>query len=513
MNESEKTKSKNSKIAIIISIIVILIVLIAVVVPKLMNKTENVEEKEQLTKWEDAYISYMQQTDLGGLNTGLNTEMQLINVEGNSIPTLIARFDSIYEKVTSKNLQIYQADENGEIVVNSCFSGDCKLKLLYNKEKNNYEWFIYREFDDNNVYESLKDNMEYAKDLKNNNNENIQVTQFTFYKPNEYSMEQTKEKFDEQYIEVDCDDIINNWIKYDKSEEKTNLIDKLKSELEINKKTDNIVPEEKNKEIIAKVEQEKAKKEAEKKAKEEEEKSKLTVGEYTLKYGKYTSLKGMDIDPITIVLNADKTCSYSGLEPSGGSKVINEKGTYKVELDKDDGYGELVDWIILNLNDGTRAPFIVYGNDYFGSQWLGFEYSNGTTSSNSSNKQNSSTANNTTPSTSNANTNSNASVSETPTLTNAITQDEALKLAQKKWGTHADETGFDIGYSYVAWIQDEQGMQYYVFDVRWFVNNDHWSWIDTVCISVDGKTYREIASPANFKNGEIVKQFDSKGEL
>ena len=25
----------------------------------------------------------------------------------------------------------------------------------------------------------------------------------------------------------------------------------------------------------------------------------------------------------------------------------------------------------------------------------------------------------------------------------------------------------------------------------------------------DGKTYREIANPANFKNGEIVKQFDS----
>lgn len=280
-------------------------------------------------------------------------------------------------------------------------------------------------------------------------------------------------------------------------------------------KTENVVSEDRNKEIIEQVEQEKSKEEAEKKAKEKEEKSKLTVGEYILKYGKYTSLEGMDIDPITIVLNADKTCSYSGLEPSGGSKIINEKGTYTVELDKDDGYGELVDWIILKLNDGTEAPFIVYGDNYFGSQWLGFEYSNGTTSSNSSNKQNSFTANNTTPSISNtsSNTNSNASVSETPTLPNVITQEDALKLAQKKWGTHADETGFDIGYSYVAWIQDEQGMQYYVFDVRWFVNNDHWSWIDTVCISADGKTYREIASPANFENGEIVKQFDSKGEL
>lgn len=69
-----------------------------------------------------------------------------------------------------------------------------------------------------------------------------------------------------------------------------------------------------------------------------------------------------------------------------------------------------------------------------------------------------------------------------------------------------------MGYSYVAWIKDEQGMQYYVFTMRWLVG-DHWSFIDTVCISADGKTYKEIGMPVSYENGEIVKQFDAEGNL
>ena len=530
---SDKIKSKSNKSKIVISIIVVFIIMaiiaavsILVVVPKIMNKVENVQEKEQLSQWEDAYVSYLQKTILGILNTGENTQMQLINIEGNNIPTLIATFDSTYEGKTSRNLEVYQVNEKGEVLADTCLYNSEGLKILYNKENNNYEWFVCSNTDTNYTYRSLKDMIEAAKRIRANNDTSYQITEYDFYKADENSMKKVQEKFDEKYIEVDCNDTINNWIQYDFSESKEQIMAKLKSEIEKNKKVDTVVSDEKKTEVLNKIEEEKkkikeenAKKEAEQKIKEEESKLKLTLGKYTLKYGKYTSIEGIDIDPITIVLNADKTCSYSGIEPSGGSKVINEKGTYEIKLNKDDGYGELVDWIILKLNDGTEAPFIVYGNDYFGSQWLAFKYSAETTSISSSNKQSNSTTNTnkTTSSSLNTsvsnNTSSNSSTSENPTLPNAITKDEALKLAKKKWGTHADETGFDIGYTYVSWIQDEKGMQYYVFDVRWLVNNDHWSWIDTVCISADGKTYKEIASPANFKNGEVVKKFDSEGNL
>lgn len=521
MNNEIKAKSNKKKRIIIISIIVVALLLSiigGIVITLLLGKNNKDDNNStELNAWENAYILYLK-GQVYTLNSGNNTDMQLIKIKDNQIPTLLVRYDYTYEGKTSKMLDIYQVNEEGNRIANGSTSGDCRLKILYNKENSKYEIFIYREYDESYVYTSLGEFLESAiNDYEGKQeDEEIHISDYTFSKTNENSRKSVEEKFNEKFIDVDCDDIINNWVKYNKDDSKEDIIKLFKEEVEKNKTSESLLTEEKKTEILDKIEQEKktleenAKKEAEQKAKEEEEKNILTIGKYTLQYGKYTSDEIDNYGTITIILNADKTFSYSGIHPDGGSKTINQNGTYEIQLNEDDGYGNLVNWITLKLNDGTEAPFIVYGNNNFGSQWLSFKYSGQAINNNTNGTSIGNTTN--VSSNSNVSSNTNSSTSENPNMPNAISKDEALKLAQNKWGTKSQETGYDIGYSYIAWIKDEQGMEYYVFILRWLVE-DHWSFIDTVCISADGKTYKEIGMPVSYKNGEVVKQFDAEGNL
>lgn len=89
-----------------------------------------------------------------------------------------------------------------------------------------------------------------------------------------------------------------------------------------------------------------------------------------------------------------------------------------------------------------------------------------------------------------------ASTSEEPTEKGAIGKDQAQKLAEKVWGSTSDETGNQIGYTYTGWGKDSTGKQYYIFNARWLVG-DHWSYIGTICIAADGKTYKQLDKVVN----------------
>ena len=89
-----------------------------------------------------------------------------------------------------------------------------------------------------------------------------------------------------------------------------------------------------------------------------------------------------------------------------------------------------------------------------------------------------------------------ASISEEPTEKGAIGKDQAQKLAEKVWGSTSDETGNQIGYTYTGWGKDSTGKQYYIFNARWLVG-DHWSYIGTICIAADGKTYKQLDTVVN----------------
>lgn len=86
----------------------------------------------------------------------------------------------------------------------------------------------------------------------------------------------------------------------------------------------------------------------------------------------------------------------------------------------------------------------------------------------------------------------------------AITKDQALELAKKKYGTKVDaeDMSYDISYSYAGWGK-YNGKEYYVFIMRQNVV-DHWTYINTACISTDGKSWASIASNNSDFNGETL---------
>lgn len=104
----------------------------------------------------------------------------------------------------------------------------------------------------------------------------------------------------------------------------------------------------------------------------------------------------------------------------------------------------------------------------------------------------------------------NTTVTEQPTVTENKTdigKDEALKLLEKQFGTSSD--GKKMGYYYLAWVKDDKDNKYYAFQMSWLVDN-HYSFVDTVLVSADGKTYKEISTPENFTDGQTVTKFDSE---
>lgn len=92
-----------------------------------------------------------------------------------------------------------------------------------------------------------------------------------------------------------------------------------------------------------------------------------------------------------------------------------------------------------------------------------------------------------------------------------ISEEQAKKLAQKIDGTFSDETGYDIGYILEAIIKDSSGTEYYLFRVMWLVENSHWSTIDGVAISVDGKKWKKVDIYQNYQDGDTMKEIYTEG--
>lgn len=88
-----------------------------------------------------------------------------------------------------------------------------------------------------------------------------------------------------------------------------------------------------------------------------------------------------------------------------------------------------------------------------------------------------------------------------------IGKDEALKLLEKKFGTNAD--GKKMGYYYLAWVKDDKDNKYYAYQMSWLVNG-HYSFVNTVLVSADGKSYKEIGTPEDFTDGQTVTKFDAE---
>lgn len=92
-----------------------------------------------------------------------------------------------------------------------------------------------------------------------------------------------------------------------------------------------------------------------------------------------------------------------------------------------------------------------------------------------------------------------------------ISEEQARKLAQKIDGTYSEEMDSPISYMLEAMIKDSSGLEYYLFRVRWLVENTHWSTIDGVAISVDGQKWKQVDIYHNYTNGETIQEVFREG--
>lgn len=106
-----------------------------------------------------------------------------------------------------------------------------------------------------------------------------------------------------------------------------------------------------------------------------------------------------------------------------------------------------------------------------------------------------------------------AKSNNTSTTSGNISEEQARKLAEKIDGTYDSDTGSQIGYTLEAKVKDSTGLEYYLFRVRWLVGGDHWSTIDGVAISVDGKKWKQIDIYQNYKNGQTIKEVYKEGNF
>ena len=181
---------------------------------------------------------------------------------------------------------------------------------------------------------------------------------------------------------------------------------------------------------------------------------------------------------------------------------INDKNELCIlgEFEHAGGQWSCTQTVIVNITNGYKASELTFKGGKAIKHYIeNYKEENTTPSTSPSSTPSSVPAS--TPATS-------ASTSEEPTEKGAIGKDQAQKLAEKVWGSTSDETGNQIGYTYTGWGKDSAGKQYYIFNARWLVG-DHWSYIGTICIAADGKTYKQLDTVVNdTAKGETFNMLD-----
>lgn len=389
-NENTNVKKSKKKAIIISSIVAVIVIAIIVVIFLLTNKKDNVKAEDNDPNWLKTYITILEGKSIESPpSTCPNKEFQLINVNQSDIPALVLRYDYEFEGETSKNLSFIISDEEGKIEASLTSSGDCKLKLIYNKDQGKYEWFLFRDYHDDYVYQSLENfliNQINSKAEGYSSPEDDIEDTYWFFGPGKSSNDTTQKEFDSKYIDTNLDELANNWISYEYTDGEDVFKSELRNEESKNKLADNIITDDQKSTIATKVDEqdkvaqeEQAKKEAAEKAAAEEAAKTLKVGDCTLKYGKYVSdVSQMDNSMYgTITLNSDGTFHIkANCEGSYPYPTLDCDGTYKVELNQPTGYpDEYANYITFNPEDGESFSFEVYQNNSFSDQWHRYSYS------------------------------------------------------------------------------------------------------------------------------------------
>ena len=460
------------------------------------NKLEEAEE------WEKAYVKVLAENY--NYEEIKDFKIQLITInEEDKIPALVTSYTNLNGKA-EKLFDMWQANEKGEIEskVEKCDTCKDVLKVLYSVKDEKYGWYLYLENENQKAYGSLSRLLKDTK--KYNYNENHTKYNLFDYvvSKNSNLANISEEKFENQFIVVEKESLLKTWVEYKKDTTKNDALGLIKKEYSKKKTAREVVSDNAKELILNKVE-------------------KLQKQEVTesLKYGTY-SAKINENSESSVVLTSDRTCSYSGLAPDGSGKEIHSVGSYEVIGGTDTSLLSS-DRIVLKLKDGNNFEFVI-DNTSFKNSTVKFEYKNNETKllesettnnqvviENNTNIINPVNQENSTKPENVVQVPTNTESQPTQTVNTAdIGKEEALKLVQKVHETNSE--GKKIGYYYLAWVKDVNDNKYYAFKVASLVDESRYTFVDTILISADGKSYKQIVTPENFTDGQIVTKFDSE---
>lgn len=357
-NEEEvKTEKKNKK-GIVIAIILILLLILGGIGGYFLYN--NLEDNETVgTVWGDRYYEYLEKAQEAedknkyGFEEGAKEQkIRFLQSNNSDNPNMVIN----YEKDGEKRVSIYFIIEEKIEYYNP--KKKSKVKLLYNIEDNEYDWYLLAE---NNETEEVTS----IEEIKKGNKE----AEYIF---------SNKEEKEETFIEVETTD---EEIKLGELQEKEQLKEAIKNAISEYKTDDKIITEEVKKNVEERVKEI----EETKKNKEEMQNASLNfiqAGNYTLKYGKYVGYNYETTDnpnsryDIIIELKSDET--YAETDKMSSGKEEKFSGTYSIVDASTFGMAGKV----LKFND-DRGMFLVTGNNEFSfiaGTGAKFEYQEETTS-------------------------------------------------------------------------------------------------------------------------------------
>ena len=320
------------KLIIIISIILVIGILVIGYIFK--DKLFGSKEKKLSTTWGETYYVYLK--DIKDNNkykeAGLPSDLKSVKVSFVSVgdikdPVMTITYDKDKKEYT--NIYYINNDKVDAIVYNEPTS----IELLYNIEKDSYNYYSNTVSDSDNYYKNVTDQIK-----SKTNKDSSKVVMVEEYIINSNDKEEVADSsgnsisltnFDKTFIKLDTPD---NSFEFNKSivedelrklvDKSTNLyediaktikankenVERLKNELKEKEERIKSIKEEKSKEEVKETNNDTSTKEVT--SSNNTEGSGIKLGSYTINYGKYVGEAASS--GIILVLNKDGSCTYDG---------------------------------------------------------------------------------------------------------------------------------------------------------------------------------------------------------
>ena len=498
-NVSNNHKKSSQKVVKVIVLLVLLGIIIYFAYSKYFkaenndNSNNNASSSEEITvktDWGNRYFVILKnsiekpQDGFGIPSNAKNVKMRFLKIPTIKYPIMIINYvaDDI------EHLQISFIDSNNETLSSNFKGKTVNVEYLYNLEKKKYDWYIHWQQDDGHMYglvtEYLHNALKEGENVDSQNVTNSEATNNTVFETTSYFIK--NEEYATRYNQLFTGQETNSseGVDIDVNATKEELRDKMNSAIDLYQ-SENEPTESSNTEGTNDV---------------------IQAGDFTLQCGVYEfKTSASDYLPTSYTINKDGTFSYKKEwdDITGAKYVDTGSGKYTISLstynksigiisfdfDKYNSTNSQLNNYDLNKYDGTYS--VSSNNNFNNEQENGEYYYKGPAEEDNTSQATS----------------------------NKISSDEAVKIVNEKILNKGNKnnTSSDTDLNVVASygnkiIKDEEGTEYYVIGL--YVQNEvTTSFVQIDFISTDGTKYKEVYTPTNYTNNQVVTKFDKSGNI